>query len=73
MTQSRLHSAIETAANIAIGYSVNFVANLVILPAFGYHVSVRDNVAIGVIYTVVSVVRSYALRRLFNAFHRVKS
>lgn len=69
MTQSRRQSAMETAVNIGIGYSVNFLANLTVLPLFGYNISVRDNVGIGLIYTVISVVRGYCIRRGFNAWH----
>ena len=69
MSQSRAQSALETAANITFGYGINFAANLTILPMFGYHVTVRDNITIGLIYTVISIARSYLLRRGFNALH----
>jgi hypothetical protein len=68
MSQSRVGSIVETITNTAVGYAINFTANLIVLPLFGYHVSVRDNCAIGVIYTVISVARSYVLRRAFNSF-----
>jgi len=64
--QSRLMSAVEASANVAIGYLVSVAANLLILPLFGYDVSVADSFAIGVAFTAVSLVRSYALRRAFN-------
>lgn len=69
MSQSRRHSVLETAANVAIGYVVALVAQLLIFPLFGVHVALSQNVAIGCAFTVVSIVRSYALRRLFNAWH----
>ena len=69
MSQSRRHSFIESWANIAIGYGVNFAANMVLFPIFGWHISARQNVALGVIYTGISLVRSYTLRRLFNRWH----
>lgn len=68
MSQSRLHSAYETAANIAVGYSIGFVSNAFIMPLFGYHISTKDNISLGVIYTIISIVRSYTLRRVFNSF-----
>ena len=64
--QSRMMSAVEASANVAIGYLVSVAANLLILPLFGYDVSVADSFAIGLAFTVVSLVRSYALRRAFN-------
>lgn len=59
-------SAFEASANVAIGYLVSVAANFLILPLFGYDVSVADSFAIGLAFTAVSLVRSYVLRRIFN-------
>ena len=64
--QSRRHSAIEAVANVAIGYAVAIAAQIVIFPWFGIHASTSDHLLIGLAFTVVSLIRSYALRRLFN-------
>ena len=64
--QSRMMSAIEASANVAIGYLVSVAANILILPLFGYDVTVADSFAIGLAFTAVSLVRSYILRRVFN-------
>ena len=69
MSQSRTHSIVETETNILVGYCINFAANLTVLPLFGYHLTVRDNIGIGLIYTVISIIRSYVLRRVFNRWH----
>ena len=66
MTQSRRASLLESAANIAIGYGVAVAAQVVIFPMFGMDVPLSDNLLIGALFTVVSLVRSYCLRRLFN-------
>lgn len=66
MTQSRKHSAFEAVANVAIGYVVAIGAQIVIFPLFGIHASTGEHLAIGGLFTIVSLVRSYALRRLFN-------
>ena len=65
--QSRLSSFIEAWVNVLIGWTINLVANLIVLPAHGYPVTVRDAVSIGVVFTVISVARSYFVRRWFNA------
>lgn len=71
MTQSRLGSLVEACINVLIGFAINFVANLVILPLIGFQISVAQNLFIGVLYTLISVARSYAVRRWFNArIHR---
>lgn len=73
MTQSRRHSAIESVANVAIGYGVAVGSQIVIFPMFGIHIPIGDNLLIGLWFTAISIVRSYALRRWFNSFtHRIK-
>ena len=67
MTQTRIGSLIEAFVNVLIGFSINFAANLVILPIFGYTPGLWDNFQIGLLYTVVSIARSYIIRRWFNA------
>lgn len=67
MNQTRLGSFIEAWMNVLVGFLVNFGANLVILPLIGFHISVSQNLFIGVLYTIVSVIRSYCIRRWFNA------
>lgn len=61
-------SAVEASFNVLIGYLVSVLANILILPLFGYDVTVGDSFAIGLAFTAVSLVRSYALRRIFNWF-----
>ncbi|MDE2102743.1 MAG: hypothetical protein KGL39_36195 [Patescibacteria group bacterium] len=65
--QSVKHSWMEAWANIVIGYSINFCANLVILPIFGFHITLLNNFYMGLLYTGVSLVRQFWLRRYFNA------
>ena len=65
--QSRRMSAVEAIANVLVGYGVAVLAQLAIFPLFGIAVSLGDNLAIGAAFTVVSLARSYAVRRLFNA------
>jgi hypothetical protein len=60
-------SLIEALFNVAIGFAINFVANMVILPLIGFHISLGQNLFIGVLYTLVSVARSYVIRRWFYA------
>lgn len=67
MNQSRLGSLIEACINVLIGFTINFFANILILPLIGFHITVGQNLFIGVLYTVISVARSYVIRRWFNA------
>lgn len=67
MSQTRLSSFIEALMNVAIGFSINYIANLLIFPLFDMHISLLDNLWMGMIYTIISIVRSYVIRRWFNA------
>lgn len=64
--QSRLHSAIESTANVVVGYLVALLSQISIFPWFGIAVSLTDNLLIGAWFTVISLARSYVLRRWFN-------
>lgn len=66
MSQSRRMSFVESCINVAIGYGVAVLAQIAIFPLFGIRVSLADNLMIGAFFTVVSIARSYLLRRAFN-------
>lgn len=66
MSQSRRMSFVESCVNVAVGYGVAVGAQIAIFPVFGIRVSLADNLLIGAFFTVVSIGRSYALRRVFN-------
>jgi len=66
MAQSRRRSLIEACANIAVGYGLAVLTQIAAFPLFGLHASLSENLGIGLIFTVVSLARSYVLRRLFN-------
>jgi hypothetical protein len=68
MRQSRLMSLLEAAANVTVGYGVAVLTQLAVFPLFGLGPSVRENLAIGGIFTMVSLIRSYSLRRFFEIF-----
>jgi hypothetical protein len=67
MKQSRLMSLVESLVNVLVGYGVAVVTQILVFPLFGLAVTVTENLLIGLIFTVVSIVRSYALRRGFEA------
>ena len=67
MKQSRLMSLVESLANVLVGYGVAVITQMAVFPLFGLSVTISDNMLIGLIFTAVSIVRSYALRRGFEA------
>ena len=68
--QSKRRSALEAVTNVTVGFLVAVGANLLVLPAFGYEVTIIDSFAIGWVFTVISMLRSYFLRRLFNRWYQ---
>lgn len=66
MAQTKLGSFAEAWANIAVGFGINFTANMLVLPLFGFNVTAGDAFGIGIIFTGISLARSYVLRRWFN-------
>lgn len=67
MKQSRLMSLVEALANVLVGYGVAVATQMLVFPLFGLAVTITENLLIGSIFTAISVVRSYALRRGFEA------
>ena len=66
MSQSRALSALEAGANVVAGYGLAVLVQLVLFPVFGLSVALADSLRIGLVFTLVSLARSYALRRLFE-------
>ena len=64
--QSKWHSAIESMTNVAIGYGVALASQIIIFPFYDIDISLQDNIAIGVWFTLISLVRSYVIRRYFT-------
>ncbi|NCC85815.1 MAG: hypothetical protein EOM03_17100 [Clostridia bacterium] len=70
MKQSRWMSFAEAVVNVVVGYGVAVVTQMLVFPLFGMRASVSDNLLIGVIFTMVSLVRSFTLRRVFESLRR---
>jgi len=57
----------ESWTNILIGFSINSIANFMILPLFGFtSLTWQKNIYLGIIYTGISLLRSFCIRRMFN-------
>lgn len=68
--QTRTQSFIESVLNVAIGYGVAILAQVLIFPLYGMQVSLSTNLEIGAWFTVISIARSYCVRRTFNWIHK---
>jgi len=65
--QTRIGSLFESAVNLVIGFSVAIVSQLLVFPLFGIDVPFSSNLGISAWFTAISLVRSYVIRRWFNA------
>ena len=66
--QSRSCSLTEAAANVAAGFILAVLAQQVIFPGFGITVTLIEHAGIAAIFTVLSLARSYTIRRVFERF-----
>lgn len=65
--QSRWMSLLESLTNILVGYGVAVLTQMAVFPLFQLQASLGENLLIGGIFTMISLVRSFVLRRAFNA------
>jgi hypothetical protein len=68
MSQSRRMSLVEAMVNVVVGYVLAVATQIVVFPWFGLRPGLGDTLAIGVVFVGISLLRSYALRRLFECW-----
>ena len=66
--QSRGMSLVEAMTNVLVGYGVAVATQMAVFPWFGLHATLDQNLTMGLIFTVVSLARSFTLRRIFDRF-----
>jgi|GEM_PF-1260377 len=66
MNQTKKDSLLESLTNILIGLSITLTANAILFPMFGWSISAGQNLSLGLCYTLISLARSYFIRRIFN-------
>ena len=64
--QTKRHSLIESLVNISIGYLTALFSQFLIFPLFDINIPIQDNLLIGLYFTIISLIRSYLVRRYFN-------
>ena len=66
MKQSRAMSLVEAATNVVVGYVLAIAAQLLVFPWFSIKATLHEHLVIGLVFVIISLARSYALRRLFE-------
>ena len=59
-------SMVEAVANVVIGYAIAVATQVVVFPIFDIHITLADDLAIGLVFAVVSLARGFMLRRVFE-------
>jgi hypothetical protein len=68
LNQSRLMSLVEATTNVVVGFALALATQVLLFPLLGLIVTMQDNMIIGSVFTVVSLLRGFLLRRLFESF-----
>lgn len=66
--QSKEESFLEAGTNVAIGFALSLVTQALAYPLLGIASTLTANSVIALIFTVVSLIRSYVVRRAFETF-----
>jgi len=69
MSQSKTQSVVESFINILSGFVVAIGMQMLVFPWFGIDIPFHENLEMGLLFIFPSVLRSYAVRRLFNWYH----
>jgi len=67
MKQTRIMSLVEAITNVLVGYGVAVIAQILVFPVFGLQTTLIQNLKMGLVFSGVSLARSFALRRIFEA------
>lgn len=66
MGQTKLWSTVEVLSSTALGFSVSVLAQLLIFPMYDIRVGFSENLQITAWFTIIGLLRSYVVRRVFN-------
>lgn len=66
MAQSKKASFQESITNVVVGFVIGYATNAIMLPLLGMHPSFGDSVILTIVFAIISVIRSYGIRRYYN-------
>lgn len=65
--QSRSASVFETLTSTVMGFLLSVAVQRALFPAMGHDFAFTENMVVASVFTAVSLLRGYAIRRTFNA------
>lgn len=63
--QNRYGSLLEAAVNVAVGYVVAVITQVILYPYLGIHLVFEQQLLVALVFMSLGFTRSYLLRRLF--------
>ncbi len=70
MGQEKIISLVESIINVIFGYFIAVISQIIIFSFFDINISLMQNLEIGLYFTIISIIRSYFVRRLFNKYNQ---
>jgi hypothetical protein len=64
--QSKKQSLIESVVNVLTGYFIALISQIIVFPFFDIHVDFGQGALLAAVFTVISLSRTYVVRRIFN-------
>ncbi len=64
--QTKIESIVEAGTNTLIGFGLAVFSQTIIFPCYGIIIPIETNIKIVFWFTVISVIRTYIVRRWFN-------
>ncbi|WP_374433333.1 hypothetical protein [Tabrizicola sp.] len=65
--QSRSASFLETLTSTLLGFVLSVAVQRALFPAMGHDFGYAENLVVASVFTAVSILRGYTVRRVFNA------
>jgi hypothetical protein len=60
-------SFIEAVSNNVVAFILSVLINIHLFPLFGFPVKLGESMLIVAVFSIVSIIRSYIMRRIFNS------
>lgn len=71
--QSKKQSRIETLIQQVVGFGVALASQMLLFPLIGIDVTLAGNIGITIYFTIISMMRSYLIRRYYNNKHKTET
>ena len=71
--QTKKQSFVEACVQTLVAFTISVLIQPHLYALWGFHITLADSAVLAGIFTLISLVRSYIIRRMFNWQHLKKS